>query len=269
MSASPTCVIEFVDGQTTRMPASPDVRRGIKLAQHTYRSRAGREPSAIRRLHFETDGVELLPLTPEEIAARRCGEMTGRTRVMAEHELAVPTESEEWYTPPSIFKALDLTYDLDPCSPGPGHWVPAKKIYTKVDDGLRQQWSGLIWLNPPFGGRRGQVPWLRKFFAHGNGIALVAARTSADWFHEVVVPHAQLLLFPNGKTKFIRADGSVGKEPGTGVVLIGAGSIACEALLRSGLGACMTIVARPVSAQQSLFDQLRADGKAATARSSL
>jgi len=32
MSASPTCVIEFVDGQTTRMPASPDVRRGIKLA---------------------------------------------------------------------------------------------------------------------------------------------------------------------------------------------------------------------------------------------
>ena len=75
--------------------------------------------------------------------------------------------------------------------------------------------------------------------------ALVAARTSADWFHGVVLPNTELLCFPNGKTKFVRPDGSIGKEPGTGVVLIAAGRIACEALLRSGLGACMTIVAPP------------------------
>src|SRR5262245_11977793 len=98
-------------------------------------------------------------------------------------------------------------------------------------------------MNPPFAGRRGHVPWLRKFFEHGNGIALVAARTSADWFHQVVVPNAELLLFPNGKTKFHRPDGSIGREPGTGIALIGAGSVACNALRRSGLGACMTIVA--------------------------
>jgi hypothetical protein len=162
---------------------------------------------------------------------------------MAEHELAVPLEPSEWFTPPEYFKALGLVFDLDPCSPGPDHWVPAKKIYTKADDGLRQPWHGLVFMNPPFGGRRGHVlPWLLKFFAHGNGIALCAARTSADWFHEVVVPSAELLCFPNGKTKFIRADGSVGKEPGTGVVLIGAGVVACEALKRSQLGVCMTII---------------------------
>ena len=64
-----------------------------------------------------------------------------------------------------------------------------------------------------------------------------AARTSADWFHAVVVPNAQTLLFPNGKTKFVRpTDGSVGKEPGTGVVLIGMGAVANAALERSGLG---------------------------------
>jgi len=44
----------------------------------------------------------------------------------------------------------------------------------------------------PFSGRRGQVPWLHKFFAHDNGIAIVAARTSADWCHELVVPAAPL-----------------------------------------------------------------------------
>jgi DNA N-6-adenine-methyltransferase (Dam) len=156
---------------------------------------------------------------------------------MSEHEQSTGLSSE-WYTPLGIFEALGLEFDLDPCSPGPGHWVPARKIYTAADNGLAQPWRGLVFMNPPFGGRRGQVPWLRKFFAHGNGIALVAARISADWFHSEVVPHAQLLLFPRGKTKFVRPNGSIGKEPGTGVALIGAGRIACAALLRSGLGAC-------------------------------
>ena len=49
---------------------------------------------------------------------------------MAEHEPCIG-ETSEWYTPPEIFKALRLTFDLDPCSPGPGHWVPAKQFYTK------------------------------------------------------------------------------------------------------------------------------------------
>jgi len=159
-------------------------------------------------------------------------------RAMAEHEPSIGL-SDDWFTPPEIFAALKVTFDLDPCSPGPDHWVPARLVYTKGDDGLRQLWVGRVFMNPPFGGRRGHVPWLRKFFTHANGIALVAARTSADWFHEVVVPNAELLCFPNGKTKFHRPDGSI--RPGTGIVLIGAGSVACTALRRSGLGACMTI----------------------------
>src|SRR5215831_4067470 len=162
---------------------------------------------------------------------------------MAEHEPCIG-KSSDWFTPKPIFDALGLVFDLDPAHPGrdnPHCVVPTRRIFTARDDGLRQPWHGLIWLNPPFGGRRGQVPWLRKFLEHCNGIALCAARTSADWFHELVIPNAELLLFPNGKTKFHRPDGSIGKEPGTGIVLIGAGSVACTALRRSGLGACMTI----------------------------
>src|SRR5215475_374457 len=81
---------------------------------------------------------------------------------MAEHEPCIG-ETSEWYTPPEIFKALDLTFDLDPCSPSSGHWVPAKKIYTKEDDGLRQIGYGLVFMNPPFGGRNGYVRWLVRF----------------------------------------------------------------------------------------------------------
>jgi hypothetical protein len=64
----------------------------------------------------------------------------------------------------------------DDCSPGPDHWVPARAVFTKRDDGLSQPWHGLVFMNPPFGGRNGQVPWLCKFFDHANGIAIVPTR---------------------------------------------------------------------------------------------
>src|SRR5262249_24094329 len=150
--------------------------------------------------------------------------------------------TSDWYTPPEYFKALDLTFDLDPCSPGPHHWVPARRIFTVEDDGLVQPWHGLVFVNPPFGGRNGHVPWLTKFLHHALGVAIGRCYTSSAWFHSYVVPRAELLLFPNGKTKFIRPDGSVGKEPGHGVVLIGRGRVANDALLRSGLGFCARIV---------------------------
>jgi hypothetical protein len=162
---------------------------------------------------------------------------------MAEHEPCIGATSD-WYTPPEYFEKIGLVFDLDPCSPGPGHWVPARKIYTVEDDGLKQPWlpGWLVFMNPPYGGRNGHVVWLKKFLDHSNGIAIVRAYTSSGWWHAHVVPRAELLLFPKGKTKFIRPDGSVGKAPGHGVVLIGMGRVANGALLRSGLGFCARIL---------------------------
>jgi hypothetical protein len=151
-----------------------------------------------------------------------------------EHENCVG-ESDDWYTPPDIFAALGERFDLDPCSPGPHHWVPAKRIFTKADDGLKQSWEGYVFMNPPFGGRNGHVPWLKKFIEHRNGIAIVRAYTSAGWFHDWI-PCADLILFPRGKTKFVRPDGTIGKAPGAGIVLIGCGKRAEQALRHSGLG---------------------------------
>jgi hypothetical protein len=42
--------------------------------------------------------------------------------------------------------------------------------------------------------------------------------------------------FPRGKTKFIRPNFSVGRSPGHGVVLLGVGEVANDALRNSGLG---------------------------------
>lgn len=153
---------------------------------------------------------------------------------MAEHEPCIGA-TDDWYTPPAIFKAIGLTFDLDPCSPGPDHWVPARKVYTSADDGLAQPWAGLVFMNPPFGGRHGHVPWLVHFLAHGNGIAIVRAYTSAGWFHDHV-PRADAWLFPRGKTQFIHPERGIGKSPGHGVILIGMGAVAVDALAQLRLG---------------------------------
>lgn len=164
---------------------------------------------------------------------------------MAEHETCTGA-TDDWYTPPEIFAALGLTFDMDPCSPGPGHWVPARKIYTKADDGLNRHWHGEIFMNPPFGGRFGQVPWLERFLHHGRGVAIVRAYTSSSWWHDLM-PRADGILFPRGKTKFIRPDGSVGRSPGHGIVLVGMGDVACQALIRSKLGMFWNVRATSVS----------------------
>lgn len=151
-----------------------------------------------------------------------------------EHENCIG-ESDDWYTPPEIIDAIGLQYDLDPASPGPGHWIPAATTYTKQDDGLSKNWHGMVFMNPPFGGRNGHVPWLIKFIEHGNGIAIVRAYTSARWFHDYAIS-CDGILFPLGKTKFIRPDGTVGKAPGAGVAILSIGDVATDALRNSGLG---------------------------------
>jgi len=139
--------------------------------------------------------------------------------------------SDEWYTPKYIFDALGCRFDLDVAAPeGGGPHVPAD--WWLFANGLEHQWHGFVWMNPPFGGRNGLVPWLDKFFQHGNGIALVPDRTSAPWFQDAA-DKANALLFLSPKVKFERPDGSVGRSPGCGTALLSAGARGRASLLRA------------------------------------
>ena len=154
--------------------------------------------------------------------------------------------SDEWYTPAYIFDALGDEFDLDVASPriGAPH-VPSANWFSVENDGLSQPWHGFVWMNPPFGGRNGLVPWLDRFFAHGNGIALTPDRTSAPWWQHAN-RRADATLFIAGKVKFERPDGSIGKSPGTGTTLFAAGERAVNALMlaeMNGLGAVMRRIA--------------------------
>lgn len=138
--------------------------------------------------------------------------------------------SDEWYTPRYIFDALGVSFDLDVSAPeeGPRH-VPCTEWFHIGSDGLRSEWRGFVWMNPPFGHQSTKRAWLSRFFDHGNGIALVPDRTSAPWFQEFA-PKADAILWLAPKVKFERPDGSIGESPGNGTCLFAAGAFAVSAL---------------------------------------
>jgi hypothetical protein len=146
-------------------------------------------------------------------------------------------KSDEWYTPRYIFDALGETFDLDVAAPeGGGPHVPTVSHYSSGS--LQRPWTGFIWMNPPFGGQNGLIPWLGRFFDHSNGIALTPDRTSAEWWL-TSLQRADATMFLRGRVKFERPDGTIGKSPSNGTTLFAAGERAVEALLRAegnGLG---------------------------------
>jgi len=112
--------------------------------------------------------------------------------------------SDTWLTPPEILKALG-PFDLDPCCPPVMPWKTAARCFTERDDGLAQPWAGRVWLNPPYS--REAVRWLRRMAQHGNGVALVFARTETEWFWETVWRAATALHFFEGRIHFHHPDG--------------------------------------------------------------
>jgi len=160
---------------------------------------------------------------------------------MALHEQCLGA-TDEWYTPPHVFEAMGTQFDLDVASPGMNvtPWIPSWGFIT--DRSLERAWNGFVWMNPPFGGRGALEPWLEKFFAHSNGIALVPDRTSAPWWQKHA-PRADLALFVARKIKFIGADGQPGNSPAQGTTLLAAGKRGVRALLDAsgrGLGSIFT-----------------------------
>lgn len=149
---------------------------------------------------------------------------------------------ETWLTPKSLIDAFDMPSlaDVDPCSPPVRPWPTAKRHITKTEDGLAHAWNprDFYFVNPPYGAECAK--WLRRAADHGNGLALVFARTETRMFHECVWrhPNATALLFFEGRLRFATIDGQEAGSAGAPSVLIAYGTKACRALMRvAGSGA--------------------------------
>lgn len=86
--------------------------------------------------------------------------------------------SDDYLTPRWVFDTLALEFDLDVAAPPWDTHVPAKRKYTKADDGLTAPWEGRVWMNPPYS--KPEI-WVSRFIEHRHGIALVPT-SNGRWF---------------------------------------------------------------------------------------
>jgi hypothetical protein len=164
----------------------------------------------------------------------------GGSMSLSGHQSA-KSKSDEWLTPPEILNVLG-EFDLDPCAPVVRPWDTAKHYFTKQDNGLSKPWDsfGRIWCNPPFG--REAVKWLRRMAAHGNGIALIPARTETTMFYETVWGVADGVLFLKGRPHFHYVDGRrAAFNSGAPIALIAYGKNNLNVLSNSDLGAVVVM----------------------------
>ena len=138
---------------------------------------------------------------------------------------------DEQFTPSWLFKALDVTFDLDPAHPEEPTNVPCKTFFTKKQNGLEQNWHGFVWMNPPFSESK---LWVEKFLEHDNGLMLIPM-SKAKWFLELWNnPKAQIVALP-ASIKFDLPNG-LQNSIFTLTCIVACGVQAHEVLFKANLG---------------------------------
>ena len=107
-----------------------------------------------------------------------------------------------WATPQDFFDRLHQlhAFELDVCATPDN--AKCGRFFTKADDGLAQEWTGSVWMNPPYGREIGA--WMKKAKesaeAGAKVVCLVPARTDTAWWHDYAVKGE--ITFIRGRLKF-------------------------------------------------------------------
>lgn len=113
-----------------------------------------------------------------------------------------------WETPCELFQKFNEQYQftLDPCCEK--KTAKCEKYFTPSENGLIHSWHGeRVFVNPPYS--RGNIDeWMKKCVEeYKKGVFIVAllpVSTSSTWFHEYVLPYADL-EFLRGRVRFVGA----------------------------------------------------------------
>ena len=109
-----------------------------------------------------------------------------------------------WSTPQDFFDRYDAIYhfETDVCALPEN--AKCARYFTPEMDGLKQEWTGVCWMNPPYGREIGK--WVRKAYESARDnlatvVCLLPARTDTAWYHDYILPHADV-EFVRGRLKF-------------------------------------------------------------------
>jgi phage N-6-adenine-methyltransferase len=112
------------------------------------------------------------------------------------------SKTDDWATPINFFAAVNkvFKFTLDVCASDDNH--KCNKYFTEATNGLVQKWTGVCWMNPPYGREIGA--WIKK--AHDSAlegatvVCLVPARTDTKWWQDYCKDAEH--LFVRGRLKF-------------------------------------------------------------------
>jgi site-specific DNA-methyltransferase (adenine-specific) len=119
------------------------------------------------------------------------------------------SKSAQWSTPQWLYDLLDAEFGftLDVCAESEN--AKCARFYSPADDGLKQSWSGVLWMNPPYGRKISR--WVEKAYgaslAGATVVCLIPARTDTVYWHRVVTK-AHEFRFLKGRLKFGNAGNS-------------------------------------------------------------
>ena len=126
-------------------------------------------------------------------------------------DLMFSSKTDIWETPKDLFDTLnkEFNFTLDVCALPEN--AKCEKYYTPENNGLSQNWDGIIWCNPPYGRQIGS--WVRRaLFASVAGntvVMLLPARTDTRWFHEYIYNRENVeIRFLKGRLRFGNAKNS-------------------------------------------------------------
>ena len=109
------------------------------------------------------------------------------------------SKTDLWETPQKLFDELneEFAFTLDVCANSEN--TKCSVFYSPEDDGLKQQWFGRCWCNPPYSRNIGE--WVKKAIESNTLVVmLLPARTDTKWFHDCL-RHGEI-RFIKGRLKF-------------------------------------------------------------------
>lgn len=137
--------------------------------------------------------------------------------------------TDDWYTPKWVFDGLKIEFDIDVASPGDGtDHVPTKQRFTIEDDGLAQNWYGVIWCNPPYSAPK---KWCYRYANHPDGLILIRADLSTEGPY-TALKASDAIWVPDGRLQFVNGRGKKSGGVNFSTIMLGRGKQSVEGMKR-------------------------------------
>lgn len=176
----------------------------------TIAQESGVTERTVRRAGKLAEAVEHVEQAEPELVEQGREAVIERAKETLKPHVANNSGDNEWYTPKPYIEAARAVMgriDVDPASSKEANKiVQADAIFTAEDNGLKRDWTGKLWMNPPY-----ETALVGKFIEKlaasvesgsvTEALVLVNNATETRWFARLASVSAAF-CFPVGRVKF-------------------------------------------------------------------